>query len=121
MPDPCESTPSFGATTWLPDDILSEDSGWKRERIAAEDNPLGGTTVVSLFGFKSRRRTWKGFCSTRTRDLLDAQYQANTVATLTDESGETAQALIMDLGFKRLRMLGPKRLWEYTIEWVARN
>lgn len=119
--DPCNTRPSFGATKWLPSDILTEDTGWTRERIVAEDNPLGGTTVVTLFGFKSRRRTWRGFCGVNTRDRLDAQYQANAVATLTDESGETAQALMMELSFKRLRMLGPKRLWEYQIEWVARN
>ena len=111
----------FGTTYFSPNDYIVSDGAWRRARKVETDQPLGDGTVATFFGFESRRREWEMMLTGPTRDRLDAQYQANTVATLTDEEGTTASALILEFeAGGRVRMMGDRAIYRYRIVWLER-
>ena len=120
MSVPC-TTPRFGSTRFGPHDHLVTDSGGKQERNADMATPLGGGTIFTSFGFKGRTREWELILTARTRTLLNAQYQANSVATLTDREGNTASALMLEFAAGgRIPMVGDRAQSRSRIVWLER-
>ena len=108
---------TFGATSLT---SVQADTGWIKTENLEEAHPLGGGTVLSSFGFQAAIRQWRGICTTAVHDLIQTQYEARTVATLTDDDSASRSARILSQPeWERVR--GTVGFWRYTIIWVDRT
>ncbi len=92
---------------------------WNDEEKLIEHEPLNAdVTVLTSWGFKSRRRTISGICGQATRDQMRTFHRNATVDALTDPEGRSITARIVRAEFSTIIPTGRYR---YTIEFKERN
>ena len=100
---------------------------WNLEEKLIEHDPLmANVTILTSWGFKSRRRTITGQCGLTTRDTIFAKWQAKIVGILIDGESRSITARITNAKFVTLRPVAslddqiytPR--YEYQIEFMAR-
>lgn len=86
---PFEDSPSRGG---------SDD--WSFEEKLIEHEPLAASvTILTSWGFRSRRRTISGTCSATTRDTLQDKQINGVVGALVDSEGRSNTARIVSARF----------------------
>ncbi len=91
---------------------------WNDEEKLVEHDPLNANvTILTSWGFRSRRRPISGVCGQMTRDQMRTFHRAGTVAALTDSEGRSITARIVRTDFQTIIPTGRYR---YTIEFMER-
>lgn len=92
---------------------------WNDEEKLIEHEPLNAdVTILTSWGFKSRRRAISGICGQTTRDQMRTFHRNATVDTLTDPEGRSLTARIVSAEFSTIIPTGRYR---YTITFMERN
>ncbi len=98
--------------------VRGQSGDWNDEEKLVQHDPLNAdVTVLTSWGFKSRRRTIRGICQLATRDQMRTFHRAGTVATLTDPEGRAFNARIISAEFQTII---PTGRYNYTIEFMER-
>ncbi len=91
---------------------------WNDEEKLVEHDPLNAAvTILTGWGFRSRRRVIGGICGQTTRDQMRAFQRNATVAALTDPEGRGVTARIVRAEFQTII---PTGRYKYTIEFMER-
>lgn len=118
---------SFGSYHFPFEDSPARGSSgdWDDEEKLIEHDPLvASVTILTSWGFRSRRRTLSGTCGDLTRDQIRTDQRAGLVADLHDVEGRTVSARIISAKFTTVIPTGsaPGRRGRYTynITFMAR-
>lgn len=119
---------SFGSYHFpFEDSPVSGSSGdWDDEEKLIEHDPLvASITILTSWGFRSRRRTITGTCGEITRDQMRTDQRASLVADLHDVEGRTISARIISAKFTTViptaGVAGRRGRYTYTITFMARQ
>lgn len=98
----------------------SEDTGWQGELRLAEIEIAGGGSIYQVDGVKSQRRTVRfRAVSQAQRDAIVGLYTQGSPFSLTDDLGQTRQALIARLQSRRRPANGTWDRWDLELELVG--
>lgn len=98
---------------------------WDDEEKLVEHDPLvANITILTTWGFRSRRRTITGTCGDLTRDQIRTDQRAATVASLHDAEGRSVSARIISAKFTTViptaSAVGRRGRYTYSITFLAR-
>lgn len=111
---------SFSTHTFPIEDSPSRGGGgeWNEDEKLVEHEPLNAdVTILTTWGFKSRRRTIVGVCGVTTRDQMRALWRARTEGLLVDSENRQVEARIIKAQFTTVI---PNLRYEYEIEFLER-
>ncbi len=98
---------------------------WDDTEKLVEHDPLNANvTILTSWGFKSRRRTITGTCGELTRDQMRTFQRNATVAALVDSEARSVTCRIVSAKFTTMiptaGVVGRRGRYEYTIEFMER-
>ena len=102
----------------------SEDSGWVKDLVMAEDHAIGATdSIIQLGGNKAQKRNCKGITKSQAEhDTLNGY--VGTVVTVIDHKGSSSSALIKaikwDMIIDAQNSGNTYTSWKYEIDMVKR-
>lgn len=111
---------SFSTFTFPDEDSpgRGQSGEWNDEEKLIEQEPLNANvTVLTSWGFKSRRRTISGVCQQTMRDQMRTFQRNGTVGSLIDPEGRDMTARIVSAQFSTII---PTGRYNYTIEFLER-
>lgn len=98
---------------------------WNDEEKLVEHEPLNANvTILTSWGFKSRRRTITGTCGELTRNEMRIFHRNGTTALLVDSEGRSVNCRIVSARFSTMiptaGTAGRRGRYEYQIEFLER-
>src|SRR3990172_10748758 len=88
--------------------VRGSSGDWNEEEKLIEHDPLNANlTILTSWGFKSRRRSVQGTCGQLTRDTMLTKGRNRVTATLTDGEGRSISARIIRADFTTLLPVNP--------------
>lgn len=91
---------------------------WNEEEKLIEHDPLNANvTILTSWGFKSRRRTISGVCGPTTRDQIRTLWRNATEGALRDSEDRSVNARIVKAHFTTVI---PNQRYDYQIEFLER-
>lgn len=111
---------SFSTYTFPIEDSPTRGGGgeWNEDEKLVEHEPLNAdVTILTSWGFKSRRRTITGTCGPTTRDQMRTFWRNRTEGDLLDSENRTVTARIIRAEFTSLI---PNVRYTYSIEFLER-
>lgn len=118
---------SFATWTFPYEDspARGESGDWNDDEKLIEHDPLmADVTVLTSWGFRSRRRVITGSCGDDTRDAIRTLHRNRTTGTLTDAEGRAVEARIVRADFSTVlptaAVAGKRGRYRYTIEFIER-
>lgn len=118
---------TFSTYTFPRGDVPSKGGSddWNDEEKLVEQDLLNcDTTILTSWGFKSRRRTITGTCGELTRDQMRTFHRNGIVAALSDSEGRSVTCRIVSAKFTTMiptgGVAGRRGRYEYQIEFIAR-
>ncbi len=119
---------SFGSYHFPVEDSPPRGSSgeWDDEEKLIEHDPLvANITILTSWGFRSRKRTITGTCGSVTREQIRTDQRAATIADLHDVEGRTVSARIVSARFVTViptaGVAGRLGRYTYTITFMARQ
>lgn len=98
---------------------------WDDEEKLVQHDPLvANITILTSWGFRSRKRIITGTCGDLTRDQIRTDQRAAVVADLHDAEGRTVSARIITAQFTTViptaSAVGRRGRYTYNITFLAR-
>jgi len=98
---------------------------WNDEEKLVEQDPLNANvTILTSWGFKSRRRIITGTCGELTRNEIRTFQRNATVAALVDSEARSVTCRIVSAKFSTMiptgGIVGRRGRYEYVVEFVER-
>lgn len=111
---------SFATYTFPFADSPSRGGGdeWNEKEKLIEHDPLNASvTILTSWGFKSRRRTISGTCGAATRNQIRTFWRNATEGALVDSEDRSINARIVEAQFTTII---PNLRYNYSIEFLER-